>query len=39
VRYGDANFVEDQRALEALLAAIPPEMAPTLANKVTAKDA
>jgi hypothetical protein len=39
VRYDDADFAEDQRALEALLAAIPPDMAPTLTNKETAKDA
>ena len=39
VRYGDADFAEDRLVLEALLAAIPPEMAPTFANKETAKDA
>ena len=39
VRYGDADFDEDRRALEALLAAVPTEMHSTLANKRTAKDA
>jgi hypothetical protein len=33
VRYGDADFDEDQRALEALLAAVPAEMHSSLANK------
>jgi hypothetical protein len=39
VWYSDADFTKAQRALEALLAAVPPEMAPTLADKETAKDA
>ena len=39
VRYDDADFDEDQRALEALLAAVPTEMHSSLANKRTAKDA
>jgi hypothetical protein len=39
VRYGDADFNEDRRALEALLAAVPTEMHSSLANKQTAKDA
>jgi hypothetical protein len=39
VRYGDADFDEDRRALEALLAAAPTEMHSSLANKRTAKDA
>jgi hypothetical protein len=39
VRYGDADFDEDRRALEALLAAVPTEMHSSLANKRTAKDA
>jgi hypothetical protein len=39
VQYGDADFAEDRRALEALLAAVPPKMVPTLTNKVTANDA
>ena len=39
VRYGDADFDEDRRALEALLAAVPTEMHSSLANKRTATDA
>jgi hypothetical protein len=39
VRYSDADFDEDQRALEALLAAVPTEMHSSLANKRTTKDA
>ena len=39
VRYGDADFDEDRRALEALLAAVPTEMHSSLANKRTAWDA
>ncbi|XP_066353310.1 uncharacterized protein [Miscanthus floridulus] len=39
VRYGDANFDEDRRALEALLAAVPTDMHSSLANKETANDA
>jgi hypothetical protein len=39
VWYDDVNFYENQRVLEALLAALPPEMAPTLMDKETAKDA
>jgi hypothetical protein len=39
VRYGDADFDEDRRALEALLAAIPTEMHSSLVNKWTAHDA
>jgi hypothetical protein len=39
VRYGDADFDEDRRALEALLAAAPTEMHSSLVNKRTAKDA
>jgi len=39
VRYGDADFDEDRRALEALLAAVPTEMHSSLANKRAAKDA
>ena len=38
VRYGDADFDEDRRALEALLAAVPTEMHSSLVNKRTAKD-
>ena len=39
VRYGDADFDEDRRALEALLAAVPTEIHSSLANKRTTKDA
>jgi hypothetical protein len=39
VRYGDADFDEDRRVLEALLAAVSTEMHYSLANKRTAKDA
>lgn len=39
VRYGDADFYEDRRALEALLAALTTEVAATLVDKETAKDA
>ena len=39
VRYGDADFDEDRRAPEALLAAVPPEMHSSLAYKETDKDA
>jgi hypothetical protein len=39
VRYGDADLHEDRRALEALLAVVPIEMASTLANKQNTKDA
>jgi hypothetical protein len=39
VWYGDADFEEDRRALEALLAAFSTEMHSSLANKRTAKDA
>ena len=38
VGYGDADFDEDRRALEALLAAVPTEMH-SLANTRAAKDA
>jgi hypothetical protein len=38
VQYGDADFDEDRRALEALLAAVPTEMHSSLVNKQTAKD-
>jgi len=39
VRYDDADFNEDRRALEALLATVPPEMHSSLANKETTWDA
>jgi hypothetical protein len=38
VRYGDADFDEDRRALEALLVAVLTEMHSSLANKRTTKD-
>ena len=38
VRYGNADFDEDRRALETLLAAVPTEMH-SLTNKRTDKDA
>jgi len=39
VRYGDTDFDEDQRALDALLAAVPTEMYSSLTNMRTTKDA
>ena len=39
VRYGDADFDEDRRALEALFAAVPMEMHSTLTNKETTEAA
>ena len=39
VRYGDVDYDEDRRALEALVAAVPPEMQSSLACKRTAKEA
>lgn len=39
VKYSNINLHEDQRALEDLLVAIPPEMAPILTDKTTAKEA
>ncbi|CAN6221430.1 unnamed protein product [Urochloa humidicola] len=39
VKYGDVGRHEDRRALEALVAAVPPEMGAVLATKLTAKDA
>jgi hypothetical protein len=38
VRLGGASRHEDQRALEALLSAVPPEMIPALSGKATTKD-
>ena len=38
VRHDDADFDEDRRALEALLAAVPTEMHSSLTNNRTAKD-
>ena len=37
VKYDDVDDHEDWRALEVLLAAVPPEMASFLAKKPTAK--
>jgi hypothetical protein len=39
VRYGDVNYYEDRRALDALIVAIPPEMQFSLFKKRTAKEA
>ncbi|CAN6318595.1 unnamed protein product [Urochloa humidicola] len=39
VKYGDVGRHEDKRALEALVAAVPPEMGAVLTTKLTAKDA
>ncbi|CAN6334582.1 unnamed protein product [Urochloa humidicola] len=39
IKYGDVGRHEDRRALEALVAAVPPEMGAVLATKLTAKDA
>ena len=39
VRYGDVDYDQDRRALDALIAAVPPEMQFSLTNKRTAKEA
>jgi hypothetical protein len=39
VRYGDVNYYEDRRALDALIAAVPFEMQVSLSKKRTAKEA
>lgn len=39
VRYGDAVYADDRRALEAILASVPLEMQSSIADKRTAKDA
>jgi hypothetical protein len=39
VRYGDVNYYEDRRALDALIAAVLPEMQVSLSKKRTAKEA
>jgi hypothetical protein len=39
IRYDDVNYYEDRRALDALIAAVPPEMQFTLSKKRTAKEA
>jgi hypothetical protein len=39
VRYGDVDYDEDRRALDALIAAVPPEMQFSLSKKWTVKEA
>jgi hypothetical protein len=39
VRYGDIDYDEDRRALDALIAAVPPEMQFSLSKKRTANEA
>ncbi|KAM0896548.1 hypothetical protein ACQ4PT_023130 [Festuca glaucescens] len=39
VQYGDVDHHEDRRALDAVIAAVPPEMQFSLSNKRTAKEA
>jgi hypothetical protein len=39
VRYGDVDYYEDRRALDALIAAVPPEMQFSLSKKRTTKEA
>jgi hypothetical protein len=39
VRYDDVDYREDRRALDALIAAVPPEMQFSLSQKRTAKEA
>jgi len=39
VQYGDVNYDEDRRALDALIAAVPSEMQFSLSQKQTAKEA
>jgi pyruvate/2-oxoglutarate dehydrogenase complex dihydrolipoamide acyltransferase (E2) component len=39
VRYGDVDYYEDRRALDALIATVPPEMQFSLSKKQTAKKA
>jgi hypothetical protein len=38
VRYGDVDYYEDRRALDALIAAVPPEMQFSLFKKQTVKE-
>jgi hypothetical protein len=38
VRYGDVNYYEDRRTLDALITAVPPEMQFSLSKKRTAKE-
>jgi hypothetical protein len=39
VRYGDIDYYEDRRVLDALIAVVPPEMQFSLSKKRTAKEA
>ena len=39
VQYDDVDYDEDRRALDALIAAVPPEMQFSLSQKETAKEA
>jgi hypothetical protein len=39
VRYGDIDYYEDRRAMDALIAAVPPEMQFSLSKKRAAKEA
>jgi phenylalanine-4-hydroxylase len=39
VQYGDVDYYEDRRALDALIVAVPPEMQFSLSKKRTAKEA
>jgi hypothetical protein len=39
VRYSDVDYYEDRRALNALIAAVPPELKFSLSKKRTAKEA
>ena len=39
VEFGDAEFHDDRRALQALCAAVPPEIGASLANKATTNEA
>jgi hypothetical protein len=39
VRYGDVDYYEDRRTLDALIAAVPSEMQFSLSKKQTAKEA
>jgi hypothetical protein len=39
VRYGDVDYYEDRRALDALIGAVPPEVQFSLSQKRTAKEA
>jgi hypothetical protein len=39
VRYSDVDYYEDRRALDALIAAVPPEMQFSLSKKRSAKKA